>query len=131
MNALTLLNNFEREFARPFFTTPTRRAWADDYNSYTAGFSSELTYDEKESTWALTVEIPGVTKESLKVDFDEGYLNITGEKTKGLNKGKFEGRYALPEGVDEEKMEAKFEDGILTVHMPKLEKKTAKAITIK
>jgi HSP20 family protein len=131
MNALTLLNNFEREFARPFFTAPARRAWVNDFSHVTETLSSELTYNEKEAGWTLTVEVPGTTKESLKVDFDEGHLRIAGEKTKGVNKGKFEVRYGMPEGVDEEKMEAQFEDGILTVQMPKLEKKTAKAITIK
>ena len=132
MNALALLNNFEREFGRPFFHGPARNNWLADFAEVrNNSFSSEMVYDEKTSAFKLTVELAGVTKENVKVDTDESYLLISGEKTKGFNTGKFEGRYSLPEGIDEEKIEASFEDGILTVTLPKLEKKLAKAIQIK
>ena len=132
MNALTLLNNFEREFGRPFFHGPARSNWLADFAEVrNNSFSFEMAYDEKSAAWKLTVELAGVTKENIKVDTDEDFLLINGEKTKGFNLGKFEGRYALPEGVDLEKIEAAFEDGILTVTMPKLEKKVAKTIQIK
>lgn len=132
MNALALLNNFEREFARPFFRSPTYAAWAHDLpENRTHQFSSELAYDNEKTTWVLTIELAGVSKDQVKIDTADSLLNISGEKTKGLNKGKFEVHYSLPEGIDEEKIEACFEDGILTVNMPQLAKKAAKEITIK
>jgi len=132
MNALALINNFERDFSRPFFHRPARQNWLADFAEVrNNSFSSEMVYDEKSSTFRLIVELAGVTKENVKVDTDESHLQISGEKTKGLSAGKFEGRYALPEGIDEQKIEAAFEDGILTVTMPKLEKKLAKTIQIK
>ena len=129
MNALTLLNNFERELARPFF----HNNWLNDLAETRAqnSFSSLMTYDEKAAKWKLTVELAGVTKENLKIDTLDGYIQLSGEKTKGLQKGKFEGRYHLPEGVDVEKIEAAFEDGILTVDIPLNEKKSTKTIQIK
>lgn len=90
-----------------------------------------MKYNEEKSIWNLTVEMAGVTKDHVKIDTTDGYLRLTGEKTKGFNIGKFEGLYALPEGVDEEKIEAVFEDGILTVNMPMPAKKLSKNIQIK
>ena len=132
MNALSLLNNFEREFARPFFQPSARTPWfAEMVENNRHVFSSEMAYDEQKSAWALTVELPGVTKENVKVDIVDNHLMIKGEKTKGFNRGEFEGRYALPEGIDDQRIEALFEDGILTVSTPLSEKQSAKTIQIK
>lgn len=129
MNALTLLNNFEREFAHPFF----RNSWLRDFDAAPTHntLSSQMTYNEEKAAWVLTVELAGVTKENLKIDTLDGYLQISGEKTKGLTQGKFEGRYHLPENVNLDKVEAAFEDGILSVEIPLLAKQPAKTITIK
>ena len=121
MNALSLLNSFERDFARPLVREMAREKV----------FPSLMKYDDKNAAWQLTVELAGVTKENVKIDTSEGYLRLTGEKTKGFNTGKFEGLYAIPEGVNEEKIEAVFEDGILNVNIPMPEKKLAKNIQIK
>jgi HSP20 family protein len=65
------------------------------------------------------------------VDVKEGHLAIMGEKTKGLELGKFEKYFKIPDGVDLERIDALFEDGILTVQLPLEEKKPAKQIQIK
>lgn len=129
MNALTLLNSFDREFAKPFF----RNAWLNEYaeSRENIGFSSAMVFDEKTSAWKLTTEMAGVTKENLKINSDDGLLHLQGEKTKGVNTGKFDLKYRLPADLDTDKIEALFEDGILTVTMPLTEKKTAKTIQIK
>lgn len=129
MNALALLNNLERDFGRPFF----RNSWLNEFPETQTqhNFTSVMRYDDKKSAWNLTVELAGVTKENIKIDTADGYLQLSGEKTKGLHTGKFEGSYRLPEGVDAEKIEATFEDGILSVEIPMMEKKTAKPIQIK
>lgn len=137
MNALSLFNrrynNFDSAFGRSFFNP----LWVDDASeAETAnyGLSSmayQTSYDEKSASWKLTLEAAGVAKDNLKVDAKEGHLAITGEKTKGLDTGKFERNFKLPEGIDLEKIEAVFEDGVLTVQMPLEAKKAPKAITIK
>ncbi len=71
MNALALLNNFEREFAKPFFAKPFKNDWRYDAQNdwqyvIPSTFSSEMTFDEKTSAWIFTVELAGVTKDNLK-----------------------------------------------------------------
>lgn len=135
MNALALLNSFEREFGRPLFrATRDNRNWFNDLTENTPEnvIPSSFKYDEGKVAWNLTVELAGVAKENIKIETADGYLHLSGEKTKGFNTGKFEGQYALPEGVDEEKIEASFEDGILNVNIPMSEKKVnTKNIQIK
>ena len=117
MNALSLLNSFEREFGRPLVREKV--------------FPSLMKYDDKNAAWQLTVELAGVTKGNVNISTSDGYLRLTGEKTKGFNTGKFEGLYSIPEGVNEEKIEAVFEDGILNVNIPMPDKKLSKNIQIK
>lgn len=133
MNALTLLNNIERELGRPFFNHAAANDWLNEIadSRHERSLPAVLKIDEKESTWNLTVELAGVTKENVKIDTTDGFLRIAGEKTKGLSTGKFEGLYQLPKDIDAEKIEATFEDGVLTVAMPIAEKKLTKNIQIK
>lgn len=129
MNALALLNNLEREFNTPFYRSPWAKDWTEtDFNRT---LPSTLKYDEAKKNWTLTIELAGVTKENIKIETENGLLRLSGEKTKGVNTGKFEGHYRLPEDIDTEKIEAKFEDGILMVDMPTAEKNLTKNIQIK
>lgn len=130
MKSLSLFNNFDREFARPFLS-PVWFKELEDIEASKLGFSSEIKYNSDASTWELTLEAPGVTKNNLKVDVKEGHLSLTGEKTKGLELGKFERHFKIPEGVDVEKVEALFEDGVLTVTLPLEAKKASKSVQIK
>lgn len=130
MKSLSLFNNFDREFARPFLSPMWLKEF-EDMEASKLGFSSEIKYNSEASTWELTLEAPGVTKNNLKVDVKEGHLSLTGEKTKGLELGKFERHFKIPEGVDVDKVEALFEDGVLTVTLPLEAKKASKSVQIK
>ncbi len=97
----------------------------------TVEFSSEFKFITDKSLWQLTAELAGVQKDSLKLDAKEDHLHISGEKTKGLSTGHFEKIYRLPQGCDAEKIEAEFNDGVLILTIPLLEKKTVKSIQFK
>jgi HSP20 family protein len=130
MTALSLLNrNLDSDFHTPFFTT----RWLRDLNETNSvnSVQSQMTFNEKSSAWELTLEVAGVTKDKLKVDVKEGHLSLSGEKTKGLSKGLFEKYYKIPDGVDIEKIEATFEDGVLLVTLPLQAAKETKTIPIK
>ncbi len=87
---------------------------------------------EDDSEILLLVELPGVSPEHVEVTTDNGVLMIRGEK-RGERKEGDEGRYQLversygsfarsfrlPKGVDEGKITADFEHGVLRVRVPK------------
>jgi len=85
--------------------------------------------------------LPGFKKEDVSIDVDDGVLTVKGERTaqeetifnrKGSFYGKFEKSFTLPEEVLADEISASFEDGILTLEIPKdVEKKLSKTIEIK
>jgi HSP20 family protein len=98
-------------------------------------------YDEDKS-YCISLDIPGLSKEDLDIEVKDNHLHITGErKYEGRpNKdnilrterryGKFERIFSLPKNVNSEAIEARFENGVLDIILPKEEKSQAKKITI-
>ena len=99
---------------------------------------------EGEFAYHVDVDLPGVKKEDIKVDLNKGVLTISGErKTKDEVKqedyykietyfGKFSRSFTLPDNVDIENIEAKSDNGVLEVVIPKLKDDVArKSIEIK
>lgn len=87
---------------------------------------------EGEFAYHVDVDLPGVKKEDIKVDINKNILTISGErKTKDEIKqddyykvetyfGKFSRSFTLPENADIENIEAKSDNGVLEVVIPKL-----------
>jgi len=98
---------------------------------------------EDKDNFYLHVELPGMKKEDVKVKFEEGLLTITGEKKtereeKDVNYhrversyGKFERSFRVPTQVMNDKIEAKFENGVLQITLPKAEEVKPKEIEVK
>ena len=89
---------------------------------------------EMDNGYQLVVDLPGFTKDEIKASLENGYLTISAEK--GLDKDEQEkesghyirrGRYAgacsrsfyVGDGVKQEDIKAKFEDGTLKLFVPK------------
>lgn len=86
---------------------------------------------EKEKSFELTAELPGMDQKNIEIKLSNGSLIIKGEKkedkeekSKGYHLserhyGAFERVFNLPKGVDAEKIEASFSKGVLCISMPK------------
>jgi len=82
---------------------------------------------------SLDLELPGIKPESVDISVDAGTLTVSGEKREQRREGEEDGRYhlversygsftrsfTLPPGVDEEQILANFDNGILTITIPK------------
>lgn len=105
-------------------------------------FTPALSVSETENAFAVTVELPGMKPEEVKVELKEGRLWISGKKEEELEEegktfhrierrhGEFRRVIHLPGAVKEESVEAKFEDGVLTVNVPKSEEVKPKRIPV-
>lgn len=83
------------------------------------------------TNYEITAEMPGLDEKDIEVRFSDGTLTIRGEKKEGKTENKrdyylserhyglFQRCFSVPEGVDPEKIEAAFKNGILTVNLPK------------
>lgn len=97
---------------------------------------------ENEKSFGVYVEAPGVEKDDFKIELDENRLVISGERKFRQEKdekhfrsietryGTFKREFVLPDHVDGEHIEAKYNNGILELVIPKDEKRLAKT-TIK
>ena len=98
-------------------------------------------YDEDDKI-VIKAEIPGVDKDKIDVDVKDGILTLTGErsyeneaKEENYHRreracGRFERSFALAEGLDPDKIDADYKDGVLRIEIPKPEEKKPKKIEI-
>lgn len=97
---------------------------------------------ENKDGFMVTAELPGLTKEDIKVTVQNNILNISGEKKKELESkndtfhklersyGSFSRTFELPAVVDSSRISAEFKDGVLKVELPKIEEAKPKEIAI-
>ena len=101
---------------------------------------NEYEYDDKVGVIA---EIPGLDKKDLSIDVEEGVLTISGNKhglfdddgakviRRELKHSSFKRQFALGELLDGENIKATFKDGLLSVHIPKVEPALPKKHSVK
>ena len=98
---------------------------------------------EKDESYIITADIPGLTKKDINVNISEDVLSISGDRSHDTDQdsdryhyrershGTFVRSFNLPESVNEKKITANFNDGILTIELPKAEIAEPKARQIK
>lgn len=98
---------------------------------------------KEDNSFHIEVDFPGVTKDDIDIKIENNMLIVSAERSykNELTRddyyicessfGKLQRQYTLPESVDTDKVEAKFEDGRLTIELEKNEKEKAKSISIK
>ena len=97
-----------------------------------ADFKTDITENEKE--YVLEAELPGFKKEDINIDIDNNYLTISAERNVSNEEKDKKGNVIRSErsygsfsrsfditGVDAEKIDAEYENGVLKLTMPKKE----------
>ncbi|MGO4869445.1 MAG: Hsp20/alpha crystallin family protein [Roseiarcus sp.] len=86
---------------------------------------------EKDKEFEISAELPGLSEKDIEVKLSNGTLVIKGEKKEEKEErekdyylserrfGSFVRSFAVPEGVDADKIEATFAKGVLTIKLPK------------
>ncbi len=106
------------------------------------GFVPPADIAETEQHYRMTLEIPGLDVQSMDIRYENGMLNVKGNKLKESEAGEcchcaervggvFERSFRIPGPVDEDNIEATYNDGILKLTVPKSEKQKARQIEIK
>lgn len=98
---------------------------------------------ETETAFVVKVDLPGHDPKSIDVKVEKDTLTLTSErKAEGLNEkdsylrterthGVFTRSFSLPKNVDASRIEASFDNGVLTVLIPKKEEEKPRTISIK
>jgi len=105
------------------------------------GWSPPVDIEEQDDAYVIEAELPGVQKDDVNIELQSNELMITGEikerEREGILRkrtrriGRFEYRVRLPEQVDSDNVEAKLNDGVLTVRVPKVQRADRRQIKVK
>lgn len=97
---------------------------------------------EKENQLVIKAELPGMNKKDISLDFKDGVLTLSGVRKsenevkeddfyrREMSYGKFIRSFNLPADSDTEKIKAEFENGLLTIEVPKPERHQPKQIKV-
>jgi len=128
---------FDRFFDTPHWPFPAARAPTEML------WEPALDFSENPKEYMVRLDIPGVARDDLDVAMNGALLTVSGKRE--LNKrekgedflweerveGRFTRTLRLPGPVQEAKIEAAYNDGILTVKLPKMEQAMRSKIAIK
>ncbi len=119
----------------------TRSPFGEEEMAQGAWIPAVDIYETKESI-VLNVELPGVTKEDISLEVKDSTLTIKGEKKleKDVKEenfhrmertyGSFTRAFTLPSTMQQDRVKAKFRDGILEIMIPKAEEAKPKQIKV-
>jgi HSP20 family protein len=97
---------------------------------------------ETDDAYRIQVELPGMKKEDIQITLENNVLRLSGERKfeKDVKKenfhriervyGTFSRSFALPTQVSSDKVDATFQDGVLTITVPKAEQAKPRRISI-
>jgi HSP20 family protein len=119
-------HHFQRQEFPMFFAPALRtRSYAPAARGFDRGFerflndavfANGLKVEQDDQAWTVTLDLPGIAREQLKVDIEGAIVRI---ETVADAKRSFKAAYELPEEIDAEASAAKLENGVLTLTLGK------------
>ena len=115
----------------------------DNEFSFAQGWSPAVDISETKDSYVIHAELPGMKKDEVKITMNDNVITIRGEKKNEAEKkeanyhrierahGMFERSFALPGSVLGDAIEARYDEGILTITLPKTEEAKEKVIDVK
>lgn len=112
----------------------------DDASS--AVWSPQTDFVETDDNFQLRLDVPGLSKDDIDINLQNGTLTVSGERTSERTDegedyvrverafGNFHRTFTLPDAVDHDGIEATYDDGVLSIHVPKTEESTRRQIEI-
>ena len=114
----------------------------EDGRTVTAAWYPACDVFEDKDAIKIIAEVPGVTPEDVKISLENNLLTIRGEKKQQAEEktervhryertyGVFERSFSLPSTVDPDQIQASYQNGILTVNVPKVERARPREIPV-
>lgn len=133
---------FPDEFSRNLAARFGRLLGEAEGSGLTAAWAPAVDIKEEADKFIVHADVPGVDPKDIEVTLENGVLTISGsreeekkEEREGYSRvermsGKFFRRFMLPESVNEDKVTAKTDKGVLRITIPKSEKQKARRISV-
>ncbi len=105
-------------------------------------FAPSVDIFETDDALTLLADLPGVNAKDLTIDLKEGVLTLSSEPVaegeseerdvfKEYQTGKYYRKFNLSDVIDQSKIEAELKDGVLRLHLPKIEAVAPRKIEVK
>ena len=106
-------------------------------------FAPACDVNETEKEFILKFDIPGMKKDDIKIEIEDNHLTVRGERKQEKDEksgkqylsesyyGSFLRSFSLPCKINESEVNARYQDGVLTIQIPKANTTKAKEISIK
>ena len=93
-------------------------------------FAPPVDVYENKDELLIVADVPGVTKDDLKIDFEDGKLSIFGKRAAN-EAHDWHRAFVVPQGIDAEQISADLAQGVLTVRLPKAEALKPRQIAVR
>jgi len=114
---------------QPAFANLLDDFFARNSNNLVSSYEPAVNVIDNKETFQIQVAIPGYTKDDVKIAIENNTLTISAEieikeedvkfNRREFVKTSFERSFTLPRSIDQEKVGAQFENGILTITLPR------------
>ena len=97
---------------------------------------------ETDDAFRIRLDVPGMQKDDITINLQNNTLTVSGERSSGRTEegeeyvrverafGNFHRTFTLPDAVDPKHVEASYDEGVLTINVPKTEESTRRQIEI-
>lgn len=136
------LNDLQREIDRVFGQFFPSRSSDEESSSQQAVSGPRTDLVETDDSYRLHLDVPGLSKDDLKINYKDNQLTVSGERTSDRTAedeeyvrversfGHFYRSFTLPRTVNADDIDATYEQGVLTIHVPKTEEVKPRQIEI-
>lgn len=92
--------------------------------------SVPYTVSENQDGITITLDLPGVTEKDIKVGVEDSVLSVRAERSKGTI-ATYSYSWSLPRAINVDAVDASYENGVLTLMLPKREESKPRQIAVK
>ncbi|GAB4354451.1 MAG: Hsp20/alpha crystallin family protein [Methylohalobius sp. ZOD2] len=139
----TFLNQLQRELERSFESMRSDMVRGGEEMPAAAEWAPAVDIKEKANQYVVHADLPGVKPDDIEITLENSILTIKGHRETEAKEekedykrvervyGGFFRRFALPDSVDADKIQANYEQGVLIITIPKKAEVQPKKITVK
>ncbi|MDP8207024.1 MAG: Hsp20/alpha crystallin family protein [Candidatus Electryonea clarkiae] len=132
-------NAIDRCFSGEMRDMPHGRSFSHDLFESVWGPRADIA--ESENAYKISMDLPGMNREDVDITIEDNVLTIEGERVSKFdekdtmhrnerNYGKFARKFNLKNSFDNSKIDASFDNGVLTIELPKSKETLARKIEI-
>lgn len=131
------LRNLQREVDQLFDSFFSSREEGTD-----AVWAPQMDMVETDDTYRIHLDVPGISKDDLTINYQDNRLTVRGTRTEETQEagsnyvrterafGNFYRSFTLPKSIEADEIEASYDNGVLTINIPKTEKSTTRQIEV-